>query len=63
MTIFDYVKNVDEILKNWEENPMLLPRIAKVTVNVGVGALTERIPRIAKVLEEITGQKPVPRKA
>ncbi|MEM3163586.1 MAG: 50S ribosomal protein L5 [Desulfurococcaceae archaeon] len=63
MTIFDYVKNVDEILKKWEENPMLLPRIAKVTVNVGVGALTERIPRIAKVLEEITGQKPVPRKA
>ncbi|MEM4527959.1 MAG: 50S ribosomal protein L5 [Desulfurococcaceae archaeon] len=52
-----------EILKKWETNPMLKPKIAKVTVNISVGAETERLPKAIKVLEELTGQKPVPRKA
>lgn len=51
------------ILEKWDSNPMLRPRIAKVTVNISVGASTERLPKAMKVLEEITGQKPVPRKA
>ena len=54
---------VNEIVKKWEENPMLKPRIAKVTVNISVGAATERLSAAMKVIEELTGQKPVPRRA
>lgn len=63
MAITDYVKNVDEIVKRWEQNPMLKPRIAKVTVNICVGGATERLSKAIRVLEQITGQKPVPRRA
>ncbi len=63
MAITDYVLNIDEILERWNSNPMIRPRIAKVTVNISVGAATERLGKAMKVLEEITGQKPVPRKA
>jgi len=52
-----------EIIKRWESNPMLKPRIAKVTVNIGVGMSGERLQKAAQVLEMLTGQKPVPRKA
>ena len=54
---------IEEIKKKWESNPMLKPRIAKVTVNIGVGESGERLQKAAKVLEEITGQKPSFRKA
>jgi len=54
---------VEKILKKWESNPMLKPRIAKVTVNISVGAATERLEGALKVLQELTGQKPVPRRA
>ncbi|MEM1641705.1 MAG: 50S ribosomal protein L5 [Desulfurococcaceae archaeon] len=46
-----------EIVKKWEENPMLKPRIGKVVVNVCIGSDIERLKKIAHVLEEITGQK------
>jgi len=52
-----------KIIERWNSNPMLKPFIAKVTVNIGVGAETERLPKAMKVLEELTGQKPVPRRA
>ncbi len=52
-----------EIIKKWESNPMLKPRIAKVTVNVSINPDFERLKKIANVLEEITGQKPSLRKA
>jgi large subunit ribosomal protein L5 len=52
-----------EILEKWDKNPMLKPRIAKVTVNIGVGASGERLQKAARVLEMLTGQKPVPRRA
>lgn len=52
-----------DIYKKWEENPMLKPRIGKVTVNICVGASGERLEKAAKVLEMLTGQKPVPRRA
>ncbi|MCY0868811.1 MAG: 50S ribosomal protein L5 [Desulfurococcus sp.] len=52
-----------EILEKWSRNPMLKPFIAKVTVNISVGAETERLPKAIRVLEELTGQKPVPRRA
>jgi large subunit ribosomal protein L5 len=51
------------ILSKWSESPMLIPRIAKVTVNVSIGSDFERLKRIAGALEEITGQKPSFRRA
>lgn len=52
-----------KIIEKWNSNPMLKPRISKVTVNIGVGAETDRLPKALKVLEELTGAKPVPRRA
>lgn len=52
-----------EILRKWEKSPMLMPRLAKVTVNVSIGSNIERLKKIAGVLEELTGQKPSFRRA
>lgn len=49
--------------EKWEKNPMLKPILAKVTVNIGVGESGERLQKAKKVLEMLTGQKPIPRKA
>lgn len=56
-------EKINEYIAKWEKNPMVKPRIAKVTVNISVGAATERLNSAIKVLEELTGQKPVPRRA
>jgi large subunit ribosomal protein L5 len=40
-------------------NPMEQVRIAKATVNIGVGESGERLARAEKLLETITNQKPV----
>ncbi len=40
-------------------NPMKQIRIEKVTVNIGVGKDLERLEKAKKLLERITGQKPV----
>jgi large subunit ribosomal protein L5 len=53
----------EEILKKWQSNPMLKPRIEKVTVNMAVGKSGEVLERAAKVLQELTGQRPCKRKA
>ncbi len=52
-----------EILEEWRKHPMKKPRIAKVTVNIALGYSGERLVKAAEVLEQITGQKPVFRKA
>lgn len=47
-------------------NVMAVPRIAKITVNVGVGRISKdsaAIERIVRDLALLTGQKPSPRKA
>jgi large subunit ribosomal protein L5 len=49
--------------KAWEEHPMRLPRIEKVVVNLNVGKSGEPLEKANRVLEEITGQTPVKRKA
>ncbi len=49
---------MNEILRKWNSNPMLKPRIAKVTVNIGVGESGERLQKAAKVLKDLTGQEP-----
>jgi large subunit ribosomal protein L5 len=40
-------------------NPMTQPRIAKVTVNIGVGEGGEKMEKAEKVLSKLTGRKPV----
>jgi len=54
---------VNNILKKWREKPMLIPRIAKVTINISVGGASERLERAVRLLEQLTGQKPSIRKA
>ncbi|MCE4618876.1 MAG: 50S ribosomal protein L5 [Desulfurococcales archaeon] len=56
-------EKVSQILEDWEKNPMRKPRIAKVTVNIALGYSGERLQKAAQVLEELTGQKPVFRRA
>lgn len=53
----------DELLKQWEEQPMLKPRIEKVVVNLNLGKSGEPLEKASKVLKELTGQKPVKRQA
>ena len=40
-------------------NPMTMPRIAKVTVNIGVGDGGEKLEKAEKILAKLTGSKPV----
>ncbi|MHA2060039.1 MAG: 50S ribosomal protein L5 [Candidatus Ranarchaeia archaeon] len=49
----------NEISAKWKKNSMLKPSIAKVTVNMSVGQSGEKVQKAAKVLEALTGQKPV----
>jgi large subunit ribosomal protein L5 len=51
------------LLKQWEEQPMLKPRIEKVVVNLSVGKSGEPLEKASKVLKELTNQTPVKRKA
>ena len=53
----------EEIHQRWQENPMSKPRIEKVTVNMSVGKSGEPLEKAARVLEQLTGQKPCKRKA
>ncbi len=48
-----------DILNDWNSNPMRKPRLASVTVNIGVGMSGEKLNKALTVLETITGQKPV----
>ena len=53
----------NEILKRWEEKPMLKPKIEKVVVNISVGKSGEPLEKAVKVLRDLTGQNPCKRKA
>jgi large subunit ribosomal protein L5 len=53
----------DALLKKWEEQPMLKPRIEKVVVNLNVGKSGEPLEKASKVLKELTDQTPVKKKA
>jgi large subunit ribosomal protein L5 len=53
----------DAILKKWEEQPMIKPRIEKVVVNLSVGKSGEPLEKASKVLKELTNQTPVKKKA
>ncbi len=56
-------ERVKEILDKWNSQPMLRPRLAKVTVNIALGESGERLEKAYELLEELTGQKPVKRAA
>jgi large subunit ribosomal protein L5 len=51
------------MLKQWEEQPMLKPRIGKVVVNLNIGKSGEPLEKASKVLKELTNQTPVKRQA
>jgi large subunit ribosomal protein L5 len=53
----------EAFVKSWEEHPMRMPRIEKVVVNLNVGKSGEPLEKANKVLQEITGQTPVKKKA
>ncbi len=53
----------EEVRERWQKNPMLEPRIEKVTVNMSVGKSGETLEKAAKVLEQLTGQRPCKRRA
>lgn len=57
------MENSEKIVKKWEENPMLKPRISYVVVNCAVGKSGDPLQKAMKVVEEITGQRPAPCKA
>jgi len=44
-------------------NPMRAIRIAKVVINIGVGASGERLEKAVRLLEQLSGQKPSVRNA
>jgi large subunit ribosomal protein L5 len=51
------------MLKKWEEQPMLKPRIEKVVVNLNVGKSGEPLEKASTVLKELTNQTPIKKKA
>lgn len=53
----------EEIRGKWHENPMLKPKIEKVTVNISVGKSGEPLERASKVFKQLTTQQPCKRKA
>ncbi len=55
--------NEEEIRKKWEDTPMLKPRIRKVTVNMSIGKSGEPLEKAGKVLQQLTEQGPVKRRA
>ncbi len=55
-----YEELVEQKKKEWEEQPMLRPRIAAVKINMSLGRAGDVLNRGMGVLEELTGQKPVP---
>ena len=53
----------EEIAKRWEKQPMLKPKIEKVVVNLNVGKSGEPLDKASHVLNELTDQTPVKKKA
>lgn len=54
---------VDKIISLWKSNPMLIPRVAKVVINISVGGNSERLEKAVKLLNQLTGLEPSIRRA
>jgi large subunit ribosomal protein L5 len=55
---------VDEtVRRKWTKNPMLKPRIEKITVNMSVGQSGKPLEQAATILQQLTNQKPSRRQA
>jgi large subunit ribosomal protein L5 len=54
---------VEPQAKEWTVNPMLKPRIEKVTVNMSVGQSGAPLEQAATIIQQLTNQKPHKRKA
>nr|MDO8135000.1 50S ribosomal protein L5 [Candidatus Njordarchaeum guaymaensis] len=57
------MEKVEDIIKKWETNPMLRPKIGYVVVNCSVGKSGEPLQKAMRLLGDITGQKPAQCKA
>ncbi|NJE07207.1 50S ribosomal protein L5 [Thermococcus sp. M39] len=57
------IANREQILADWEAHPMRRPRVAKVTINIGVGESGERLTKAETMLQQLVGQKPIRRRA
>ena len=55
--------SMEETRKKWQSNPMVKPRIEKVTVNMAVGKSGEILEKATRVLKQLTGQQPCKRNA
>ncbi|MEM2389802.1 MAG: 50S ribosomal protein L5, partial [Ignisphaera sp.] len=55
--------SVNRILSLWKSNPMLVPRVAKVVINISVGGSSERLEKAVKLLNQLTGLNPSIRRA
>jgi len=51
-------RDVKEILADWDSNPMRRPKLAKVMINLAVGASGEVLKKAATVVETLSSQKP-----
>lgn len=55
--------SVNRILSLWKSNPMLVPRVAKVVINISIGGSSERLEKAVKLLNQLTGLDPSIRRA
>jgi large subunit ribosomal protein L5 len=53
----------EAMVKKWEAQPMLKPMIEKVVVNLNVGKSGEPLEKASNVLQQLTDQMPVKKKA
>jgi large subunit ribosomal protein L5 len=51
----------EESAAKLNQNPMLMPRIDKVTVNIGVGKSGEPLDKATRILKQLVGQEPCKR--
>jgi large subunit ribosomal protein L5 len=49
--------------RKWDKNPMLKPRIEKVTVNISVGKSGQPLEQAVTILQKLTDQQPSKRRA
>ena len=53
------MSQADDKKKEGGENPMRKVRIEKLCMNISVGTSGDRLTRAMRVLEQLTGQKPI----